>query len=308
MAINFTFVQLRYFQRVAQRQNMTRAAKDLNVAQSTISTAISQLERSLGIDLFIRQGRTIVLSPAGRRFLSEVESVLEASDALEEAALDLSAGLSGTLTVGVFSPIAPARLPIIHDEFEKQYPNIHVNYYEADMREVHRAVMAGECDIAITYDLGLTDRFETYLVDVIEPRALVSATHWLVRGPGRPSPIHLRDLAEENYIQLDLPFSRQYYEELFRIANVKPKVRHTLSGYETVRSFVAMGQGYSLFNQSISSATYVGSEIVELPLLDDFPSGNLTIIWPKGMRLNRRAQAFCALTRETLGNAADRID
>lgn len=308
MAINFTFVQLRYFQEVARRQNMTKAARDLNVTQSTISTAISQLERSLGIDLFIRQCRTIVLSPSGRRFLSEVDSVLEASEALEETALGLTRSLCGSLTVGVFSPIAPARLPLIHDEFEKRHPDVSVTYFEADMQEVHRAVIAGECDIALTYDLGLTDRFETYLVDVIEPRALVSVMHRLGRGKGRPRPIHLRELAEDDYIQLDLPFSRQYYEELFRIAGVEPKVRHTLSGYETVRSFVAMGQGYSLFNQSISSGTYVGSEIVEVPLLDEFPSGDLTIVWPKGLRLNRRAQAFCRLTRDMLGDATGRID
>ncbi|MGO1325541.1 MAG: LysR substrate-binding domain-containing protein, partial [Brevibacterium aurantiacum] len=106
----------------------------------------------------------------------------------------------------------------------------------------------------------------------------------------------------ENYIQLDLPFSRQYYDELFRIAGIAPNVRHSFAGYETVRSFVAMGHGYSLLSQSVSSGTYIGSKTVDVPLLDDFPSIDLAMIWPKDVRLSRRARAFSELTREILGS------
>jgi DNA-binding transcriptional LysR family regulator len=301
MALDFTLVQLRYFQEVARREHMTEAAKHLNVTQSAISTAMAQLERALGLDLFIRQkNRSVVLSPAGKRFLTEVTPFLESSDALGETALGLSQSLSGTLTVGVFSPIAPTRLPLIHHEFEKRYPGVRVNYLEADLEELQRAVLAGDCDIALTYTLGVTERFDTFLVDVVEPHALVSRDHRLSRG-GKPQPIHLGELAEEDYIQLDLPFSRQYYDELFRIAGVVPRIRHSFSGYETVRSFVAMGHGYSLLSQSVSSGTYIGLKTVDVPLLDDFPSIDLAIIWPDDVRLNRRSRAFCELTKEILG-------
>lgn len=304
MALDFTLVQLRYFQEVARRENMTEAAKYLNVTQSAISTAMAQLERTLGIDLFIRQNnRSVVLSPAGRRFLSEVSPFLESSDALGETALGLAGSLSGNLTVGVFSPLAPTRLPLIHDEFEKRYSEVRVTYIEADLHELQRAVIAGDCDIALTYTLGLTDRFDSFLIDVVEPHVLVSLDHRLGGGQNGPRPIHLRELAEENYIQLDMPFSRQYYDELFRIAGVVPKLRHRFSGYETVRSFVAMGHGYSVLSQSVSSGTYTGSKTVDVPLLDDFPSIDLAMVWPTELRLSRRARAFCELTREILGPA-----
>lgn len=301
MGLDFTLVQLRYFQEVARRENMTEAARQLNVTQSAISTAMSQLERTLGLDLFIRQrNRSVVLSPAGKRFLAEVNDFLEASDALGETAQGLSRSLSGQLTVGVFSPIAPTRLPLIHDEFEKRYPDVRVNYLEADLEQLQRAVIAGDCDLALTYTLGVTDRFESFLIDVVEPHVLVSQNHRLARG-GQPEPVYLRELAEEDYIQLDLPFSRQYYDELFRIAGVVPKIRHSFSGYETLRSFVAMGHGYSLLSQSVSSGTYIGMQAVDIPLLDDFPNIDLAILWPEGVRLNRRGQAFCELSREVLG-------
>ncbi|MGC2977567.1 LysR family transcriptional regulator [Brevibacterium sp. FAM 25378] len=301
MGLDFTLVQLRYFHEVARRENMTEAARQLNVTQSAISTAMSQLERTLGLDLFIRQrNRSVVLSPAGKRFLAEVSDFLEASDALGETAQGLSRSLSGQLTVGVFSPIAPTRLPLIHNEFERRYPDVRVNYLEADLEQLQRAVIAGDCDLALTYTLGVTDRFESFLIDVVEPHVLVSQNHRLANG-GRPEPVYLRELAEEDYIQLDLPFSRQYYDELFRIAGVIPKIRHSFSGYETLRSFVAMGHGYSLLSQSVSSGTYIGMQAVDIPLRDDFPNIDLAILWPEGVRLNRRGQAFCELSREVLG-------
>ena len=304
MGLDFTLVQLRYFQEVARRENMTEAAKQLNVTQSAISTAMAQLERSIGLDLFIRQkNRSVVLSPAGKRFLAEVTGFLEASEALGETAQGLSRSLSGSLTVGVFSPIAPTRLPLIHDEFAKRFPDVQVTYLEADLEDLQKAVAAGDCDLALTYMLGPTGRFDTFLLDVVEPHVLVSRNHRFARG-GKPKPVHLRELAAEDYIQLDLPFTRQYYDELFRIAGVVPKIRHSFSGYETLRSFVAMGHGYSLLSQSVSSGTYIGLQTVDVPLLDDFPSIDLAVIWPNGVRLSRRGRAFCEVSREVLGAAS----
>ena len=304
MALDFTLVQLRYFQEVARRENMTEAAKQLNVTQSAISTSMAQLERTIGLALFIRQkNRSVVLSPAGKRFLAEVTIFLEASEALGETAQGLSRSLSGSLTVGVFSPIAPTRLPLIHDEFAKLYPGVQVTYLEADLEELQKAVKAGDCDLALTYMLGPTGRFDTFLLDIVEPHVLVSRNHRFASG-GKPKPVHLRELADEDYIQLDLPFSRQYYDELFRIAGVEPKTRHSFSGYETLRSFVAMGHGYSLLSQSVSSGTYIGLQTVDVPLLDDFPSIDLAVIWPQGVRLNQRGKAFCEVSRAVLGAAS----
>lgn len=322
MALDFTLVQLRYFQEVARRENMTEAAKRLNLTQSAISTAMAQLERTLGIDLFIRQkNRAVVLSSAGKRFLGEVNSFLDAADALGETAQGLSRAMTGRLTVGVFSPIAPVRLPFIHRAFERLYPEVTVDYLEADLGTLQKAVQDGDCEIALMYTLGLSDRFQRYDVDVIRPHAMVSTSHRLVSGLSSthpqgsgaeagveipsPAPILLAELADDDYIQLDLPFSRQYYDELFRIAGIVPKVRHMFSGYETVRSFVALGHGYTVLNQSVSAGTYAGTRTVDIPLLDDFPSIDLALVWPKGVRLSRRAEAFCELSKEVLGVQTD---
>ena len=68
--------QLKYFREVAEREHVTRAAEKLFVSQSAISRAVTQLEEELGVPLFYRQGRAVVLSPYGRVFLEYVTRAL----------------------------------------------------------------------------------------------------------------------------------------------------------------------------------------------------------------------------------------
>ena len=68
--------QLKYFREVAEREHVTRAAEKLFVSQSAISRAVTQLEKELGVPLFYRQGRAVVLSRYGRLFLEHVNRAL----------------------------------------------------------------------------------------------------------------------------------------------------------------------------------------------------------------------------------------
>jgi LysR family transcriptional activator of glutamate synthase operon len=72
--------QLKYFREVAEREHVTRAAENLFVSQSAVSRAVTQLEEELGVPLFYRQGRAVMLSPYGRSFL---EHVIRALNVLE---------------------------------------------------------------------------------------------------------------------------------------------------------------------------------------------------------------------------------
>ena len=78
-------LQIEYFLAVARTENMTAAANTLHVAQSSVSRCISRLEESLGVPLFERSGRGIVLSDYGRRFYARAETIMrELSDGEQE--------------------------------------------------------------------------------------------------------------------------------------------------------------------------------------------------------------------------------
>ena len=78
--------QLKYFRTIAEYEHYTRAAEELSAHQSSLSHAVQSLERELGVDLFVRSGRNVVLSQYGKMFLPHVVKVL---DELEAGAAEL---------------------------------------------------------------------------------------------------------------------------------------------------------------------------------------------------------------------------
>lgn len=289
MEFPFTLNQLRYFSEVARHESMRIAAEELHVSQSAVSTAIAQLERSLHVQLFIRhRNRSVTLSPAGRRFAARTRTFLAGAEALGEHGALLGGTLTGRLTVGVYAPIAPFRFPRVLTTFEEQHPGVDVDLIAGNLEEVRAALVDGQCEIALMYAHGLGPGFETRVIETVRPHVFVSSEHPLA---DRES-VHLAEFADEPFIQLDFPFSREYYDQLFRLVGVAPHVRYSFNDYETVRSFAAMGHGYALLNQNPISATYSGAQLVALDLADELPHIEVVAVWPEHTRLTVRAKAF----------------
>lgn len=292
MARPFTLTQLRYFAVVAELESMTHAAKRLLVTQSAVSTAMAELERTLGAQLFLRSKATGVrLTPTGRKFAQDLKAFLDHADALYESAHGLSESLVGELTVGVFSPLASFRLPVILAAFQSKHPGVDVTFLEADLATLQGAVRDGQCDLALMYGHGLGKGFSVQVLERVPPHVIVPADHPAAGSPDRE--IALRELAGEPLILLDLPHTREYYESLFVMAGLTPNIRHRFTGYETVRSFVARGHGYALLNQRVQGdVPYSGGRVVALRLVDEFPPSEVMLVRPEGALPTRRALAF----------------
>jgi len=79
-----TLLQMRYFLTVCRLQNITHAAAELHIAQSTLSQAIQTIEKETGLNLFIRRGRSILISQDGNRLEQKVSALLREVDAFDE--------------------------------------------------------------------------------------------------------------------------------------------------------------------------------------------------------------------------------
>ena len=145
--------------------------------------------------------------------------------------------------------------------------------------------------MALTYGLGLGRGFAYQVLERVPPHVLVHAEHPAAARPEKT--ISLKELDGEPSVVLDLPHSREYFEQLYVIAGVVPNVRHRFAGYETVRSFVAKGHGYALLNQRLhNDVTYSGGKVVALTLTDNFPPIEVMLVRPDGVQPTRRALAF----------------
>ena len=111
-------------------QNVTRAARRLNLSQPALSAQLAQLEDALGVRLFERDRRRVLLTSAGRDLVERARRVLSEAEDLVDAAARAGDPLSGRLSVGVIPTISPYLLPAAAPALRKAYPRLSVMWRE----------------------------------------------------------------------------------------------------------------------------------------------------------------------------------
>jgi DNA-binding transcriptional LysR family regulator len=293
-----TLTQLRYFVRAATYGSMTQAAGDLRVAQSAVSAAVAQLERQVGTQLFIRQrARGLVLTAAGEEFLSDARAVLAHMDEVLDTARGRGEQVRGSIRVACFVTLAPFVLPELLADLADHHPGIEVEVIETEAGSLGAALRTGAAEIALTYDLGLGPEIERQVVAEVEPHVILPPDHRLA---GR-SRVHLADLATDPMVLLDLPHSREYFQQMLASAGVTPLIRYRSASYETVRGMVARGHGYSILNQRpVDDVTYGGARVLPRPIADELPPLSIVTARLSTVRPTARARAVAARARAVL--------
>ena len=140
-------VALEIFRTVAHEGSVTRAAERLGRAQSNVTTRVQQLEEQLGAALFLREGRRMVLTPAGATLQSYAERLLALA---EEARQALHPGTpAGHLRIGAMESTAAARLPAPLAQLHARWPALVLELRTAPSRQLVEQVLAHELDCAL---------------------------------------------------------------------------------------------------------------------------------------------------------------
>ncbi len=292
-----TLRQLEYFVTAADEGTMAGAAARHNISQSAVALAITDLERALGVQLFMRRkSRGIVLTDAARQILPEVRNLLSHVGEVRSTARSLGQSVSGTLTLGCFPTLTPFLLPEVLRHFPQQHPSVTVQLYEGSVSEMLGRLLDGTCEVALMYDLGIGPEVATTVLYRVRPYVLLSADHRLAA----PGPISLAELRDEPMIMLDMPPSAEMFREVLAAGGVEPNVRFSTTNFESVRSLVASGAGYSLLLQRPSpQATYAGPALVYREIVEDVRTVDVVLAHARDARLTRRAQAFANFCRAT---------
>ncbi|MDJ0394852.1 LysR family transcriptional regulator [Rhodococcus sp. G-MC3] len=291
-----TLTQLRYFVAAASHSNMTKAAEQLLVAQSAVSSAISQLEHQIGTQLFIRQpSRGLVLTAAGEEMLRDTQSLLAHLGEVLDTARGHEDVVRGTVKLACFVTLTPFVLPSLISDLRRIHPELVVDVLETQAASVRAELRNGTCELAITYDLALHPDLESEVIGHAPPHVILAADHRLAGADA----IALADLADEPMVLLDLPSSRDYFLSMLRGVGVEPVVRYRSASYETVRGLVARGHGFSILNQEPADGgrTYDGGQVVAIPIADDVPVLPVVIVRLRGVRSTARARAVADRAR-----------
>ncbi len=141
--------QLKYALVVEKTLHFKRAAELSNISQSALSTALRELEKQLGLQIFERDNRKVLVTPLGTQVLEMARNIMLQVEDLQHLADSQSAPLSFPITVGVIPTICPFLLPRIMPILNKRYPQSQLNIVEDQSKELIDMVSQGEMDMAI---------------------------------------------------------------------------------------------------------------------------------------------------------------
>lgn len=304
----FTLTQLRYFAIAAETGSMTATARAMHASQSAVSNAIAQLEKHLRVQLFLRHhARGLTLTPAGREFVLQSRDLLARANDMLSLASGLGDSVEGEVKLGCYHTLSPFYLPRILKQVGESYPLLSIRVLEGEKRDVFESLLTGEAEIALTYGSEVPGMIATEALAVSAPYVIVHERHRLALRSRRRR-ITLAELAQDRMILLDMPFPGRYFLDIAENNGLRPQIAFSSPNFETVRSMVAAGLGYSILNQRpVHDLTYDGGRVVALELEDTFAPVPLVMATVRGSRLTTRAETVAALLRAAVPSIADEL-
>ena len=258
---------LRTFATVARTENLTAAAERLHLVQSTVTAQVQALEKELGLRLFDRMARGVVLTGAGREVLAQAEAVLEAESRLRTVATSAGGAggpVTGRVVLAAAETLVSARLPGVIAALRRSHPAVEVDLRTAGTAAALSALRSGELDLALL----LED--EAAFGDV-ECTPLAREPLVLVCSPGHPAAARGRtgwaELAREDYFlhEQGCSYSDRFIEQLLAAAQGAPLRITRFGSLEAARCCVAAGLGLSLLARANVADALASGRLTQVP-------------------------------------------
>jgi len=272
---------LKTFLAVARTRNVTRAANEVHLAQSSVSDQIQALEAELGAVLFTRSRQGLELTPAGEVLKPYAEDLLALTGDARAAIDATKVGKAGTVSIGALETIASARLAGWLAGFRAAHPGIDIKLKIAGSGDLLRRLGDSEIDVAFCFerppeiDTGETDLRLARRVVAVEPLALIAPP-----GDNRPD-VDLAALAEKHFVATETGcVYRAMVDKAFAEAGLgKPSLAAEAGSIDAIAGLVAAGAGFGLVPRLAVAAAIDRGEVAELAWPGPVRSAEVVMIW-----------------------------
>ena len=259
--------ELEVFSHLAKTLHFAKTGEAMHLSASAISRTVQRLEEELGVALFVRDNRRVVLTAAGREVLQYSEQALANWHGLLARLNQTGRVLSGELSVYCSVTAAYAVLGPLLEIFRNRYPRIELKLHTGDQADSLERVAAGEEDIAITARPEQLHQRLAFQVLTHSPLRLIAP-----RVPCTVSALVAQ--AELPWDQLPVIMSergvaRVELERWFRLHGVRPTIYAQVSGHEAIASMVALGLGVGVVPELVLANSPVADKLRVLPLADE---------------------------------------
>jgi LysR family hydrogen peroxide-inducible transcriptional activator len=290
----FTLRQLQYAVAVADALSFRRAAERCHVSQPSLSAQLAQLEDALGVRLFERDRRRVLLTSAGKPLVDRMRRVLIEADDLVEAGKRAGDPLAGTLRLGVIPTISPYLLPSLTPRLRAEFPRLAVVWVEDRTPDLVRSLEAGTLDaalLALEADIGDVE----HEVIATDPFVLVAPPgHPLARKTGPAVPGELHDagvlLLDDGHC-----FRDQALEICGRAKARELEFRAT--SLSTLVQMVAGGAGVTLLPALSVPTEIQRADLRVRPFAGTAPHRTIALVWRRRSPLAQALQQVSAVIR-----------
>ena len=287
---------LKYFMEVAEQKSLSKAARNLHISQSAISRMIKSLEDELGVQLFVRNAKTVEITAPGTIFLNYAKRALFVFEHLKSDFENEFNLKQDTIEIGL-PPITDAHVfAKLLGEFKKTYPQISIKLYEHGSKVIESSVQEGIIDVGIICTIPNKD---------FEPLFLSEDEMCVVMPKGYP-------LEENKEVPMKLlaDYPLVLYRDDFNLhddilTNCKkigfsPRVVFETSQRELMLQTVASGLGVAILPSRLCPRNSETSRVVTRVMTEPRMTHHLYAIWKKGRFLSRAARLWIEFTKDHL--------
>ncbi|PKQ61729.1 transcriptional regulator [Labilibaculum filiforme] len=266
----------RYFLALAEDLHFRKAAESLYISQPGLSRQIKQMEEYLGISLFERHNRKVILTKAGSYLQTELIKNFKQLDEIINHAKLVNDGLDGNLKLGYVGSAMQDVIPELLLKFKQHHPKVLFSLNEMDNKKQIQALLNQEIDIGfvrmerVPRGLNIRSVFEDTFSLVLPKNHPINEDNFT----------SLSQLKDESFIFFDASYSESYYEKVMQIFDKRgfaPLISHYTVNASSIFRLVENNFGVSLVPTSLKLGYDMGIKFIELNKIPQRTT--LRIVW-----------------------------
>ena len=290
--------QLKYFCTVAEYQNMTKASNAIMVSQPSLSKAIKNLEDELGVLLFDRAGKYIIMNDVGKLFYSRIKECLKSIDDAADEVKDYANDYAGKICIVI--KCGHILFDNIYYGFTKKYPKVDLeitNFCIFEQRGIE------DFDFTVTASMNISPQMN---VEPLLREDLVIVTPFDYKFSSLENSIsednhslYIRDLADEKFIGL-WPGSNSghYFSQLCHAAEISPKIIYRSKNLADAINRIEDGEGIGFMPYQTLYDIYIQRKLNIYKINDPGAYRIIKLVWSDDMYMSNAKRAFVAYVKK----------
>lgn len=289
--MQITFRQFEYFLALAETGQVSKAALQCNVSQSSVTVALRNMEQTLDTPLFIRHAKGLRLTEAGERFVHHARNIINAASRAIEDIRTTPNEVQGTLRIGVTETISAYLMPRVLSTLEQRFPNLQLQILERDRPEIEHDLINGNLDLALLLVSNLTQS------DELEYSTMLKSPRQLWTHPDHPlqhlPKVSLHDVAQYGYVLLDMDEHVDTMKKYWHHHELQPRISFQSRSLEAVRSLVAYQKGITILSDLVYRPwSLEGRRILRRDVSEVIPTMDIGVVWRKNATQDSNREAL----------------